>query len=209
MSVPHLRKKKSATRFWGRRVAFQPAAPPQHGFTLVEMLITVAVLATIAAITIPIFFASTDEQKIDVAAQEVANGLRFARSEALRTGNIYRFELPAGIAPKLRVYRLNSAYAEDTANPVFDPVSKKAYDISFSDSSFTQLVQVTGQPLIAVPVSTVNFGYPNCGVGAPLHIGIFNAQNCYAVGFSTFTLRLNKLSRNITFDPVTGRVVVN
>ncbi|HPV33202.1 MAG TPA: prepilin-type N-terminal cleavage/methylation domain-containing protein, partial [Methylotenera sp.] len=56
----------------------------KSGFTLVEMLVVVIIIGIIATVTIPLL-SSNDPQKLNVAAEETANVLRLAISEAKRT----------------------------------------------------------------------------------------------------------------------------
>jgi prepilin-type N-terminal cleavage/methylation domain-containing protein len=57
-----------------------------NGFSLVELLIVIVILGIVAKVAIPMFSSTSDEQKLDVAANEIIQTLRFARSEAMRRG---------------------------------------------------------------------------------------------------------------------------
>lgn len=56
---------------------------PQHGFTLPEMVITVAVLAILAAIAVPSFQSTIDKRRLIGAAEQLYGDLQYARSEAI------------------------------------------------------------------------------------------------------------------------------
>ncbi|GHT82705.1 hypothetical protein AGMMS49960_17470 [Betaproteobacteria bacterium] len=69
--------------------------PPEaaSGFTLVELLIVVTIIAILAAITAPSFEGMARKMALNGAASELAAGLQFARSEALRQGRPLIFKL--------------------------------------------------------------------------------------------------------------------
>jgi prepilin-type N-terminal cleavage/methylation domain-containing protein len=56
-----------------------------NGFSLVELLIVIIILGVAAKAAIP-FLSSGDDEKLDVAASEIVQALRFARAEAIRIG---------------------------------------------------------------------------------------------------------------------------
>jgi prepilin-type N-terminal cleavage/methylation domain-containing protein len=115
-----------------------------RGFTLVEMLAAIAILAIAATAAVPLL-SSNDPQKLSVAAEETANTLRFALSEARRTGG---YVLVDG---KTTAGRLQLFYSNSTAQVppvagtaiVNDPVTKRAAVLNVSGSPFSQGVTLT------------------------------------------------------------------
>lgn len=65
----------------------------QHGFTLVEALVAVGVLAILASLAAPSFESTFVRFRIRVAAEGLSSGLQLARSEALRRNQPVRFTL--------------------------------------------------------------------------------------------------------------------
>ena len=57
---------------------------PQHGFTLTEMAVTVAVLAILAAIAAPSFQETLNKRRLIGAAEQLYADLQYARSEAAK-----------------------------------------------------------------------------------------------------------------------------
>lgn len=118
----------------------------ESGFTLGEMLVTVVILAVVTTVALPLL-SSNDPQKLSVAAEETANTLRFALSEAKRTGG---YVLVDG---KTASGRLKLYYSTATANvpptagtsAINDPLTKRATDLAVSSSAFSQGVTLTPQ----------------------------------------------------------------
>ncbi len=75
-----------------RRVAATSAAPYPHGsagparsvrgFTMIELLVVLVIMALVSAVAIPVF-SGTSNAEMKSAARQLASGLRLARSEAL------------------------------------------------------------------------------------------------------------------------------
>jgi len=67
-----------------------PVLPPctksQRGFTLIELIITMAVLAVVAGIAFPSFQSMIANQRVKSAANGLAMGLVYTRSEAVKRG---------------------------------------------------------------------------------------------------------------------------
>lgn len=57
-----------------------------RGFTLIEMMITVAVLSIILAMAVPSFREAIENARLSTQVNEFVTGLNTARSEAIRTG---------------------------------------------------------------------------------------------------------------------------
>lgn len=58
----------------------------QQGFTLVEILIAMAIFGIIAAIALPSFKSSVNNSQVRSTSNELFGFLRFARSKAMQTG---------------------------------------------------------------------------------------------------------------------------
>lgn len=58
----------------------------QRGFTIIELMVTIAVLAILAAIAAPSFTGLINDSRLSGAANELVGTLQFARAEALRRG---------------------------------------------------------------------------------------------------------------------------
>jgi len=68
----------------GDRAAGAPAAPPRaRGFSMLEILIVLALMAMASAIVIPMLSGGVSNTDLRSAARQLASGLRLARSEAV------------------------------------------------------------------------------------------------------------------------------
>lgn len=59
---------------------------PQHGFTIIELMITVVIVAILAAIGVPSFNELILSTRIKNAASDIYGSLIYARSEAIKRG---------------------------------------------------------------------------------------------------------------------------
>jgi type II secretory pathway pseudopilin PulG len=115
-----------------------------RGFTLAEMLMVIVTLAAVAAVSVPMLSAN-DPQKLNVAAEEVANLLRFAVSEAQRTGGYVMVDGKT-VPGHLRIYYSDATgHVPPTAGTteVNDPLTKRAADLDVGASAFSPGVTLT------------------------------------------------------------------
>lgn len=64
-----------------------------RGFTLVELMVTVALFALLFALAYPSYTSFIQNAQIRTAAESVLNGLQLARAEAIRTNSNVQFNL--------------------------------------------------------------------------------------------------------------------
>lgn len=60
--------------------------PAQTGFTLIELMIVIVLLAVIAAVAVPGFQTLVENNQVTSSTNRLVGALNFARSEALREG---------------------------------------------------------------------------------------------------------------------------
>ena len=175
----------------------------RRAFTLVELLIVVAILAIVALVYAAQPAGDTTHQKLDVAASEVASALRFARSEALRTGQPHGARIEPG-SDRVRVFRLDVSGGPPVEDySVRHPVDKKLYDLSFQTHSFAGSVGVS--------LSQFLFG----GVGTPKQAVAFqpdgspvSPENLTLMDSGDVDLSLSGQTRQVDVAPITGRVTL-
>lgn len=62
-----------------------PSTPPERGFTLVELLVVLAIFSIVLALGVPAILDSTARLRVNLAAAEAATALRLARMTAVRS----------------------------------------------------------------------------------------------------------------------------
>ncbi|WP_237068694.1 GspH/FimT family pseudopilin [Microbulbifer guangxiensis] len=77
----------------------------QSGFTLVELMMVVAILAIVMSIGVPSFNSMIKNNRLSAASNDIAGALHYARSEAVRRGRNVQVEaLDNNLANGLRVW---------------------------------------------------------------------------------------------------------
>jgi len=119
------------------------------GYTLVELMLVVAVLGALALVAVPSSAPGAD-QRLDAAAQEVIDALRYARVEAMRTGTYHGVDFSVDVASgerRVRVFRTDTAVPPNPVYDVIHPLAKKLYDNRLSGSSATAGVSLSAATL--------------------------------------------------------------
>lgn len=183
------------------------------GYSLAELLVVVSLLSVLALAAIPVAAPSADK-RLDAAAQEVINALRFARIEALRTGTFYGADFsvdPATGTRRMRVFRTDTAAPP---NPVYDvrhPIDKRLYDSQLASGSATAGVIISAakfyyQSGAATPVACDWAAFD--ASGQPDFYPDASNYAAYSTSpyVSVVTLSYQGRSVQVLLDPVTGRV---
>lgn len=173
------------------------------GFTLLELLITISIVAIIAAAALPIL-SSNDPQKLLVAAEVTANTLRFALSEARRTRG---YVLVDG---KKTVGHLKLYSADATGTPgaaIMDPLTKRELDIDIGGSAFSQGVIPTmqfmagGAPRSQLVIGATGSGFSFQGMDGAGTRNTLQANSGVLLSYGTQSL-------SVSINEITGLVVL-
>ena len=89
-------------------------APGNAGFTMVDMLATIAIIATMAAIAAPQMVDGVDRMRLGMSARDVERELQFARLKSVSTNRPMRVRFNCPVAGQFRVVELIGT----TLNPV-------------------------------------------------------------------------------------------
>ena len=179
-----------------------PAFTRSRGFSLVELVIVTLILSIVAVVAIP-NVSTGDEAKLELAAQEMADAMRFARSESLRIGESRGFRQQSS-QQRIRVFRADMGTSPPTlVYDVYHPLSKHLYDIELSKHAFAGVGTISHNPTyrgtcnIPANVYFDASGTPWCA----------DPENILLEQFDV-TLSLGAHTRVVTLHGITGRVTV-
>ena len=182
-----------------------PRSPAMRGFTLAEMLIVVALLAILAKVMVPTL-AGHDDHRLDVAASEVREALRFARTEAMRRGK--KALVDAESAPgRVKVLWLSNSGCSDFAGATAatDPRTKAAFDVDVSGGPFSSGVAVTPR-FMASGIAWGGLVFDANGKAADVcQVTGMNSQGSPEAG-SGIVLSRGDRQVTVAIDAATGRV---
>lgn len=174
----------------------------ERGYSLLELLAVVIILGIAASVAIP-DISTTDPNKLDLAAEEVAQAMRYARSEALRTGEPRGFRQQS-TEKRIRVFRPDTSSSPWTLNyDIYHPVSKKLYDIDLDSHPFARADSLSHNRVYRGTCNqpgSVYFdssGIPRCTDPETVLLDQFDV-----------TLTLGNHTRVVTLHKLTGRVTV-
>jgi prepilin-type N-terminal cleavage/methylation domain-containing protein len=176
-----------------------------QGISLVELLIVVGILGIAAVVAVP-NFSSTDSYRLELAAAEVAEAIRYARSEAIRTGEVTYLDI-SRVTHQIIIGKADMAASPVAIESVLiHPVSKKDYDFNLSELPGASGVKITSTDDV--------FLYDTVGRRSSLLFDATGTPKWIAGGtsyrLSSAEIRLGYADQEkiVRVAPVTGRVTI-
>jgi len=174
----------------------------ERGYSLAELLAVITILGIVAAVATP-DLSAPDPTRLDLAAEEIAQAMRYARSEAIRSGEPRGFRQQSR-AKRIRVFRPDISTSPWTLNyDVYHPVSKKLYDVDLDTHPFARADSLSHNRVYRgtcnkkTDVYFDSSGIPRCS----------NPETVLLEQFDV-TLTLGGHTRVVSLHSLTGRVTV-
>jgi len=182
-------------------------AMTERGYTLVELVITVTIIAVIAAIAVPAFSSGSD-QRLQLAAKEVASAIRYARSESIRTGEAHGLTISQA-TQKVTVNKYDLSTAPiSVLYTLTHPINKQPYDFNVNTGSTTKGVTIGNTQDV--------FNFTGLGGrrsvifdanGTPKWI-VGSGPTTYLLSDASVELSYGNQQSTVSLTPITGRVIV-
>lgn len=179
----------------------------ERGYSLIELLIVIALLGMVAAIAIPASD-SNGELKLDRAASDIASAFRFARSEAIRTGEGHGLTVSQSTQTvTVQKYDI-SIVPIITVDTLTNPINKQPYDFNVNTGVGTEGVRISNSSDI--------FDYGSEGRrrslifdenGVPIWI-IGSDPTRHLLVNATVELSFRNQQRRVNVASMTGRVTI-
>lgn len=199
-----------------------------RGYTLLELLVVVGIIALIAVVAVP-KLSSNDEERLLIAATEMADAIRFARSETLRNGAPHGFTIDAA-SKKLQLFRLHSPGGPIIILPSdpsptmysesYEPAPEESYPAVFLTelrhpvTKQPYLVDIDNHPFARADSVATHAKFLNaCSTADQISFDSSGIARCFgssavALQELEITMSLGAYSQRVQLDGLTGRVTL-
>jgi type IV fimbrial biogenesis protein FimT len=143
-------------------------AGPARGFTLIEMVVVVAILGILVGLGANSYTAWVANSRIRTAAETLASGLSAARNEAIKRNRLVRFHLVSDLGAGCTLSSSGTSWVASVNDPTV--TAGEQCDIPISDTTppFIVAKKSAAEQASLVTIAALNGG------GAPADTIVFN-----------------------------------
>ena len=176
------------------------------GFSLIDMLATLAIFATLAAIATPQMFDGVDRMRLGISARDVERELQFARLKAVSTNRPMRIRFNCPAAGQFRVVEvIGTPRAPVAADGAANRCDETIYPYRPTGADINRLTRPNSdgamkrlQPLATFTASPTLEFWPDGSVH--MDTGVGNPWPTLTAAGATITLSRKGKTRNITVN---------
>lgn len=147
----------------------------QQGFSLIELLVVIVILAILASLGVPSYQQWVRNTRIRNAAESIQNGLRLARSEATQRSADVRFELTSATGADWTVCMLNTGATTCSGTGSVVPIQSfvssggaNGVQLNVANAIGNMTVPLSGSSPNASGVTYNALGRPDATSGTPI-----------------------------------------
>jgi len=184
-----------------------PRNAAHRGYTLLELVVVVSIVAVLAAVAVPGFNPAQDE-KLELAAERIAEAIRHTRAEAMRTGEAHGLTISQSTQKvTVKKYDLTTAPIS-VLFTLTHPIDKQPYDFNVNTTRSTEGVTISN--------SQDAFDYSGLGRrrsllfdanGTPIWV-VGSGPTTYLLDDGTVELTYGNSQRLVRVATITGRVTI-
>ena len=143
-------------------------AGPARGFTLIEMVVVVAILGILVGLGASSYSAWIANSRIRTAAETLASGLSAARNEAIKRNRLVRFHLVSDLGAGCTLSSSGTSWVASVNDPTITAGEQCDIPISDTTAPFIVAKKSAAEQASEVTITALN------GVGAPADTIVFN-----------------------------------
>jgi type IV fimbrial biogenesis protein FimT len=143
-------------------------AGPARGFTLIEMVVVVAIVGILVGLGASSYSAWIANSRIRTAAETLASGLSAARNEAIKRNRLVRFHLVSDLGAGCTLSSSGTSWVASVNDPTITAGEQCDIPISDTTAPFIVAKKSAAEQASEVTITALN------GVGAPADTIVFN-----------------------------------